>query len=73
MRVDPVGEKTLFIQDTHALLDAVGIFLQILMTTEVTLRLNSFWSARNMEATRRRNMLYRLLKEDRRQAFWLAG
>ena len=73
MRVDPVGEKTLFIQDMNALLDAIGIFLQILMTTEVTLRLNSFWSARNMEATRRRNMLYRLLKEDRRQAFWQAG
>jgi len=73
VRVDPVGEKTLFIQDMNALLDAIGIFLQILMTTEVTLRLNSFWSARNMEATRRRNMLYRLLKEDRRQAFWQAG
>ena len=73
MRVDPVGEKTLFIQDMNALLDAIGIFLQILMTTEVTLRLNSFWSARNMEATRRRNMLYRLLKKDRRQAFWQAG
>ena len=73
MRVDPVGEKTLFIQDMNALLDAIGIFLQILMTTEVTLRLNSFWSARNMEATRRRNMLYRLLKKDGRQAFWQAG